>query len=219
MCLASEVSQCSITIPMRPGPTISPKTETTCWWLHALVTVSSRLTSFIISEVSSSTFKPLSLNIGTLTATDCPSRSPLIISDVPPLSKGSASRLRSLSLMHLATELLNLPLPSFARVHFSIMPSATCFNRASASSLSFLFANFLSWRRHSMSNKSALPLPELSTRSLPLTASPNSSMRTLSGTSTPLSRMLSARSCGSHELGSRGKPRQMVAESHARAPD
>ena len=46
---------------MRPGPTISPKTETTCWWLHALVTVSSRSTSFIISEVSSSTFKPLSL--------------------------------------------------------------------------------------------------------------------------------------------------------------
>ena len=131
------------------------------------------------------------LNIGALTATDCPSKSSLIISDVPPLSKGSASRLRetwrdgrqggkvsqrkggkhghshrkrqrhdsdkmrgrdpdskrgmhlrSLSLMHLATELLNLPLQSFARVLFSIMPCATCFNWACASSLSFLFANF-----------------------------------------------------------------------------
>jgi len=33
------------------------------------------------------------LCIGTLTATDCLSKSPLKISDVPPLSKGSASRL------------------------------------------------------------------------------------------------------------------------------
>ena len=48
---------------MQPGPTISPKIETTCGWLHVFVTVSSSSTSFIISAVLSPPSKPLALRV------------------------------------------------------------------------------------------------------------------------------------------------------------